>query len=127
VDIKTPDQCNCCCDLKNVRDILKTRQVFDLPEIKINVTEYVTHEKVCLGCGKVHTTEFPAEALIINSDVVHFDETGVRDSGNLNWIHVASTSTLTCYEVHKGSLITIIPTVAMQSAMPITSDTCAIY
>ncbi len=167
VDIKTPDQCNCGCDLKNVRDIRKTRQVFDLPKIKINVTEYVTYEKVCPSCGKIHTTEFPAEvaqptqyganlkalmgylvtyqfiplnrtvelirditdqtisegtlvnvsqllyrqleqplnkikAMLINSDVVHFDETGVRDRGKLNWMHVASTPTLTCYEVHKN-------------------------
>jgi len=167
VDIKTPDQCNCGCDLKDVRDILKTRQVFDLPEIKINVTEYVTHEKVCPSCGKVHTTEFPVEvaqptqygdnlkalmgylvtyqfiplnrtvelirditgqtisegtlvnvsqllykeleqplkdikAMLVNSDVVHFDETGIRDRGKLNWMHVASTPTLTCYEAHKN-------------------------
>lgn len=39
--------------------------------------------------------------LISNSNVVHFDETGVRDSGKTKWIHGASTPNLTCYEVHE--------------------------
>lgn len=37
---------------------------------------------------------------IINANVVHFDETGMRSEGQTKWMHVASTEGLTYYEVH---------------------------
>lgn len=58
VDIK-PEHCECGCDLEGVRGTVRTRQVFEIPVIKIKITEYKTHEKECPGCGKHHKTQFP--------------------------------------------------------------------
>jgi len=165
VEYKTPSTCDCGCSMDNAETLKKTRQVFDIPKPKIIVTEHVTYETVCPGCGKVHKTHFPpevsqpveygenmqalmgyftqyqllplkraAEAIrditgqsisqgtlvnvvqnlyknleytveaikqsIIDSSVVHFDETGMRSLGKTEWLHVASTDALTYYQVH---------------------------
>ncbi|MBF0230996.1 MAG: transposase [Desulfamplus sp.] len=38
---------------------------------------------------------------LINSDVVNFDESGLKVKSKLHWLHVASNEKLTHYEVHK--------------------------
>ncbi len=61
-------------------------------------TLVATNEKV------YRTLEKPVEAIkqqIIKSNVVNFDETGIRSEGKTKWIHVASTETLTLYEMHE--------------------------
>lgn len=165
IEYKVPDACDCGCNLHDVKSQTKTRQEFDIPKIRLRVTEHKTHEKVCPECGKTHVAEFPpevkqptqygenmkilmnyltqyqliplnraveaiqdltgqeiSEGTIVNateklyknlestveqikekivaSDVVHFDETGMRSEGKTKWMHVASTKTLTYYETH---------------------------
>ncbi len=55
------DVCSHCShDLKDVQiDEIKSRQVFDIPKIKINVTEYRAHSKTCPHCNKKTTSKFP--------------------------------------------------------------------
>jgi transposase len=142
----------------------ETRQVFDLPQVRLAVCEHRAQRRRC-ACGHVTTAVFPAgvgaptqygprvRALgiylvaaqhlpyqraarlladwlgaplspatlvafvkdgaadldefldrvheqIINSPVVHFDETGARVGGRGRWLHCASTETLTFYALH---------------------------
>jgi transposase len=58
IDIKS-DRCECGCDLSHIHGRTHNRQVFEMPVIKIKVTEYRTHEKECPVCKKIHVTEFP--------------------------------------------------------------------
>ena len=53
-------QCHCSHSLDNVQSSkVVTRQSFDLPEIKMVVTQYEQHTKVCPECQCVHIPEFP--------------------------------------------------------------------
>lgn len=144
---------------------VEKRQVFDIPEVQIEVTEHQGDVKVCPGCEQVVKASFPngveravqygkriqaqatylsvyqllplkrtgevfadfyghapSEALILGSieqvheqlqpalravyqqlvevDVLHHDETGMRVEGKLNWLHVTSTERLTYYAMH---------------------------
>lgn len=141
------------------------RQVFDIPPVKVEVTEHQAESKLCQSCGQTTTAPFPAEAsqavqygprlkaqatylneydflslertaqffldmyghtlaedtirhanariaknvepvnqVIIDqlcqAEVVDADETGLRVAGKLHWLHVASTPTLTAFNVH---------------------------
>ena len=48
----------------------------------------------------LESTEQRISQAILASEVVHFDETGIRQQGKLHWLHAASTAKLTFYGLH---------------------------
>ena len=167
IEVHPVSQCpHCATDLGAVEPCgLERRQVFDIPPVRVEVTEHQAEIKVCSQCGKEVKGDFPAEVTqpvqygprikaqasylnnyqlipwartcellgdfyghapaealvqeanaavvdgiapsleatkqqLIGSDVVHFDESGLRVEAQLNWLHVASTDYLTFYNVH---------------------------
>ena len=54
--------------------------------------------KACFG--QLESTEERIRQAILASEVVHFDETGLRAEGKLHWLHAASTEQLTFYGLH---------------------------
>ena len=156
----------CAADLRAVgSDGVERRQVFDVPPVRVEVTEHQAEVKQCPACGRqvrgcfpaevtqpvqygprlkaqaVYLTTYqllplaracqlfedlyahaPAEAFVLEaqaachehirpaldsirrglvaSETAHFDESGVRVEGRLNWLHVAATPRLTYYAVH---------------------------
>ena len=166
-EVQTVTSCpHCAQDLKQAPVIgHEKRQLFDLPPIEVEVTEYQAEIKQCPHCGQQAKAAFPepitapvqygprlkAQAVYLNQyqlipwartceaigdlynhqpaeaflqealqgchaqiqpalvdikerikteKVANFDETGLRVSGKLHWLHVASTSGLTIYDVH---------------------------
>jgi len=157
---------HCAADLQSVEPSdYERRQVFDIPPVRVEVTEHLVEIKMCPQCGEQVKGDFPsdvtqpvqygsrlkaqasylntyqliplartcellgdfyghrpAEALVLDtnavvadqvepsletikqqliaSEIVHFDESGLRVEGRLNWLHVASTAQLTYYGVH---------------------------
>ncbi len=52
------------------------------------------------GCDNLEPINQEIKKALISSGVVHFDESGIRCDGALHWLHVASSSLLTSYDVH---------------------------
>lgn len=60
IDIPNSTCTHCESSLENVAsDEVKARQVFDIPKIKINVTEYRVQSKTCPHCAKKTVSQFP--------------------------------------------------------------------
>jgi transposase len=166
-----PHTVECCAGcgrslVKQPPERVERRQVFDLPEPKLEVTEHQAEVKTC-PCGCVNRAVFPPEAaapvqygprvksvgvylgeyqllpfdrlaeimrdlfacesfsegtlanfktdcsrrlepveaairgLAAASPVAGFDETGVRATGSLHWLHTVSTQLVTWYYAHK--------------------------
>ena len=166
--IQAPDSCNnCSFRLSGIGGVSsdEKRQVFDVPEPKIEVTEHRTEIKTCPCCGNISKGAFPEnvkapvqygehvqtlatyfknqhlipaervceifedvfgislspgtcskidkklfkklesfetflKAYLLDSYVLHFDETGMRCRKKLHWIHVASSQKATFYGIH---------------------------
>jgi transposase len=161
---------SCPCGAAHLADVpvsdYDSRQVFELPEPKLEVFEYKSEIKICPGCGQPVKAQFPEgvnapvqygprfrgmlvylqnqhfipadrlsqlmsdlygasvsgatildassrsynnlspfeESLVdalVDSKVVHADESGVRTVKKLYWLHSASTDLLTFYGVHE--------------------------
>lgn len=166
--IHTPPQCQGCHQSLTDVDAIaqESRQVFDLPEVKVKVTEHVAETKKCPCCGCYTKGHFPdhvtapvqygeriqglaayfsnqhlipvdrvcqifedifgialspgtcanidkrlfkqlavfeegLKAYLIASQILHFDETGMRCNKKLHWLHVASSSSATFYYLHE--------------------------
>lgn len=168
IETHTPLNCAHCNSSLENRPVLglEKRQVFDLPPLKINVTEHQSEIKSCGGCGKNSQASFPQEVRsktqygehlkalcvylhsyqflpykrisqlfeelffhsvspgtlvnmekelfrkldffedtlkqrLIDSEIVNFDESGIRWGGKRKWFHVSSTPNFTYYFAHE--------------------------
>jgi len=71
----------------------------DLLGIGISVGTLVNITNAC--ASELKTVYDQIKIKITESELVHFDETGLRVCGNLNWLHVAGNCDLTYYYVHQ--------------------------
>lgn len=75
-----------------------SRLFSDLYAYPLNESTVITNNETCYR--KLETTEQNIREQITQSDVVYFDESGVRVTGRLNWLHTATTVLFTYLWVH---------------------------
>ncbi len=72
----------------------------DLYDCSYNESTAISHNQVFYNA--LAPIEEIIKAHILSSQVVHFDETGMRVEGKLHWFHTASTDLFTSLFVHKN-------------------------
>lgn len=70
----------------------------DLYDCSFNESTAISANISCFNA--LEPTEQQIRAALLNAQLVHFDETGMRVEGKLHWFHVASTSLYTYLFVH---------------------------
>jgi transposase len=77
----------------------KIEQLFgDLYDSSFNESTSISANSTCFDA--LETTEEEVKSKILDSQVAHFDETGMRVTGKLHWFHTASTTLFTYLFVH---------------------------
>jgi hypothetical protein len=76
-----------------------TELVEDLFGLKISQGTVVSASEEAYD--KLEDTEVAIKEEIIESDVVHFDESGMRVEGKTHWLHSAGTESATHYSIHE--------------------------
>jgi len=66
---------------------------------QMDVSQGTLNNVLKRGYEKLAVFEEQVKERIRDSEVVHFDETGMRVVKDLNWLHVASTPELTAYHI----------------------------
>ena len=124
INHQAPENCSRCrCDRRKeeVIAVIK-RQVFEIPEPKIEVTEHRVEVKECPQCRAKIPGQFPESVVAPvqyglrlktiagylqqqhqtkQAASKHLDETGLRIEGKTSWLHVVATKTMTWYRVSR--------------------------
>jgi transposase len=79
--------------LRRVAEVLKESYQIDISIATID--QWAAH-----ASSRLEDFEKKIKTSLSRGDVVHFDETGMRCSGRLHWLHVASSSKLTFFGMH---------------------------